>query len=281
MKIPDSVEVIGSGSVIQHGKHNDRIYLMKLFPEDISLIFDALTDLTGKFAYSKIFCKVPKKLSPLFLAKGYILEAYIPRFFELKEDVLFLSKFLSSDRLLNVQKTQLSDFSTLLQNGYAKKRNSRIKNETYDIKRLGHSDVSKITALYDKVFQTYPFPIYDPDYIHKTMKEQVHYYGAERDEELAAIASSEIDMEARNAEMTDFATHSSHLGNNLSVLLLEKMEKEMKKQGIGTLYTIARLNSLAMNKTFLRSEYQYSGTLINNTNIAGNIESMNVYYKHV
>ena len=81
--------------------------------------------------------------------------------------------------------------------------------------------------------------------------------------------------------MTDFATSKKYLGNSLSVLLLGTMEKEMKKQGIKTLYTIARLNSIPMNKTFLRFNYTYSGTLVNNTNIAGQIESMNVYYKHL
>ncbi len=30
----DAVEIIGTNSIIQHGKHNDRIYLMKLAEED-------------------------------------------------------------------------------------------------------------------------------------------------------------------------------------------------------------------------------------------------------
>jgi len=55
----------------------------------------------------------------------------------------------------------------------------------------------------------------------------------------------------------------------------------MRKQGIKTLYTIARLDSIPMNKTFLKLNYCYSGTLINNTNIAGSIESMNIYYKYL
>jgi len=55
----------------------------------------------------------------------------------------------------------------------------------------------------------------------------------------------------------------------------------MKSLGIKVVYTIARLNSIPMNKTFLRLNYQYSGTLINNTNIAGKIESMNILYKHI
>ena len=43
----------------------------------------------------------------------------------------------------------------------------------------------------------------------------------------------------------------------------------------------ARLNSIGMNKPFLNLKYSFSGTLIMNTNIAGKIESMNVYYKHI
>jgi RimJ/RimL family protein N-acetyltransferase len=81
--------------------------------------------------------------------------------------------------------------------------------------------------------------------------------------------------------MTDFATSRHHAGNNLSMLLLNHMEHEMKRQGISTLYTIARLLSLPMNKTFLRSGFTYSGTLRNNTNISGRIESMNLYYKRL
>ena len=36
-----------------------------------------------------------------------------------------------------------------------------------------------------------------------------------------------------------------------------------------------------MNKTFLNAGYNYSGTLTKNTQIAGKIESMNVWYKHL
>jgi putative beta-lysine N-acetyltransferase len=131
------------------------------------------------------------------------------------------------------------------------------------------------------VFETYPFPIYNPGYILKTMDENVQYFGAEKDGEIAALSSAEIDFKGGNAEMTDFATHFAHTGNNLASLLLKTMEEEMEQQGISTLYTIARLNSIPMNKTFLQNEYQYSGTLINNTNIAGKIESMNIYYKQI
>jgi hypothetical protein len=46
-----------------------------------------------------------------------------------------------------------------------------------------------------------------------------------------------------------------------------------------TLYTIARSHSAGMNITFAKKGYLFGGTLINNTDISGKIESMNVWYK--
>ena len=56
---------------------------------------------------------------------------------------------------------------------------------------------------------------------------------------------------------------------------------EMIQQGLKTAYSIARSLSPAMNITFVKNGYKYGGTLGNNTNIAGRIESMNIWYKHL
>lgn len=277
----DKVEIIGNGTLIQHGKLNNRIYLMKLDEQDAPSILEKLTALAQKNKYTKIFCKIPTWIAPMFLSHGYIQEANIPAFYRGKDDVSFLSKFLDSERLQEIDKSPFESFSQLLKEQSRKHKDINPLKSEYALRKLGKSDVKQITAIYRDIFISYPFPIHNPDYILETMNENVQYYGAIKDNELAAIASSEIDINGLNAEMTDFATHKNHLGNNLSVLLLQKMETEMKKQEITTLYTIARLKSIAMNKTFLKFDYCYSGTLLNNTNIAGSIESMNVYYKHL
>jgi len=55
----------------------------------------------------------------------------------------------------------------------------------------------------------------------------------------------------------------------------------MKNKGIKTAYTIARAMSAGMNVTFSKTGYRFGGRLKNNTNISGNIESMNVWYKYL
>ncbi|MDF1571199.1 MAG: putative beta-lysine N-acetyltransferase [Bacteroidales bacterium] len=153
--------------------------------------------------------------------------------------------------------------------------------DDHGVSALEEKDADAITEVYKKVFRSYPFPIHDPNYIRKTMRDHIRYFGIREREALVALSSAEMDPAAKNAEMTDFATLPKARGKGAAYHLLGAMEKEMKTEGIKTLYTIARLNSLPMNKTFLKHGYEYSGTLINNTNIAGNIESMNVLYKHV
>jgi len=55
----------------------------------------------------------------------------------------------------------------------------------------------------------------------------------------------------------------------------------MRSAGIITAYTIARAYSFGMNITFAERDYDFDGTLTNNTNISGRLESMNVWHKRL
>lgn len=94
-----------------------------------------------------------------------------------------------------------------------------------------------------------------------------------------AVASTEMHPEEGNVEMTDFATDIRHAGLNLAGNLLDWMESEMKDEGMKVAYTIARALSYPINITFARAGYTIGGTLLNNTNICGSFESMNVWFK--
>ena len=136
-----------------------------------------------------------------------------------------------------------------------------------------------MSDLYKAVFSSYPFPVFDPDYLIQTMRDNVEYAGVWYKDRLVSIASAEKSPYYSNAEMTDFATLSDYSGNNFSVALLKFLEEKMIDQRYKTLYSIARSLSAAMNITFRKCGYTYSGTLINNTNICGSIESMNIWHK--
>ena len=275
----DTIEKIGN-STIQHGKSNDRIYLMKLDEGDAPQIIDHLEDLAKFNQYSKFFAKIPKSQIDHFIKKGFKTEAKIPGFYNGKEDAYFFAKYYDKQRAsvdINVSETIKKNIDTAVKKG--KDNSNRTLHGDFTMRKLEPEDAEQLTELYKIVFKTYPFPIHDPSFIIKTMKDYVVYFGVFYGEKLVAASSCETDKSSASVEMTDFATNPDYRGHSFGVILLREMEKYMQDQDYKCTYTIARAMSPAMNITFAKLGYKFSGTLINNTNISGKIESMNVWYK--
>ena len=279
-------------SLIQHGKLNDRIYLLKLAHEDCPGIVFHLNDLAQKNDYSKLISKVPSKFRQCFIDDGYLEEAYIPGFFNGKTneksngkensgtDVLLMSKFRDAQRSNNLEKDSIDAVLALSRKKGQLQKTPQL-NAGYTFKMAEKKNVFHMANLYEKIFPTYPFPVDDPEYLAQTMEEDSLYFSIWKEDRLISLCSAEMDKKEKNAEMTDFGTLAGHRGRGFALFLLEKMEREIKKRGIKTAYTIARALSFGMNITFAQAGYTYSGTMINNTNISGQIESMNIWYKHL
>ena len=272
----DKIQYIGK-SCIQHGKDNNRIYLLKYREEDPGNLLHHLTAMARENGYGKIIAKVPAPAQPAFLGDDYQTEAYIPGFFDGKQGVFFMAKYFAPARR-QIPTKNLTIISTLLANP----GDSTTQKRSFPIDIMQPENADEMAALYRQVFKTYPFPITDPDYLQQTMHDgSVIYFGIRHQGQLIGLSSAELDREAKNAEMTDFAVLPDYRGQNLAGQLLKAMEVHMKQQLIKTLYTIARLNNPGMNKTFIKQDYHYSGLLTNNTNISGQIESMTVYHKNL
>jgi len=273
----DKTEKIGQ-SLIQHGKDSDRIYLMKLHQTDAASIIPVLFDLAHKNGYSKIFAKIPATYYPQFLMAGFQIEAAVPGFYGGNEDGLFLGHYLDPSRksikseyLKSLGELLISDVNALEQQ----------QTDEYSFRILNEEDIEQMTDVFRKVFASYPFPIFDPHYLRETMEDGVIYFGAFNDTRMIGISSAETDASSLNAEMTDFAVLPEARGKRLALQLLNQMEQHLKNSSYKTLYTIARLHSPSMNKTFMNMKYKFAGTLINNTQISGGIESMNIWYKNI
>ena len=277
--MPDIIEKLGS-SVIQHGKGSDRIYLMKLSPSDMPMIIEQMEQLAEANDYGKIFCKVPDSVVSAFIQAGYQEEARIPKFFNGSEDAAFMSRFGKSERRYISDEQQTAIQKVLNTAKQKRKFSTGRPGANYCIRRLKAEDTAQLARLYRDVFPSYPFPIFDPPYLRETIASHIRYFGVFDGDRLVAASSAETDLDALNAEMTDFATDQDHRKKGLSVALLKTMEADMETTGCVTLYTIARALSVGMNITFASCDYRFAGTLLNNTQISGNLESMNVWHKN-
>ncbi len=265
------------GATIQHGPENARIYLMKVADTDPAELVPQLDRLARQLNYTKIFAKVPESSAKYFLDMGYQCEATVPEFFNGKETACFLSYYLTEERLMEPNAQELDHLTQLALS--KSKAPSADKDTGFTLHCCQPQEAQAMSAVYKRVFPSYPFPIDDPNYIRQTMDSHIAYYGASQEGKLVALSSAEMDETCSNVEMTDFATLPEWRGHGLAAQLLARMEIEMQNRGIHTAYTIARAVSPGMNITFAKKGYHFSGRLINNTNISGNIESMNVWYK--
>ena len=266
-------------SLIQHGKVNDRVYLMKLGNSPIPEVIEKIEQLAVNNLYSKIFVKVPEAAKEFFQKSGYDIEAEIPGFYNGAETAFFMGKFFDSKRKKDIFENKIKEILNLSISKAEENPLPSSGQTPFLLKKILPDESEMAAELFKKIFETYPFPVHEAAYIKEMMKEQVEYFGAWDGKRLAALSSGEMDTPDKNVEMTDFATLPQYRGRNTASLLLAMMEKIMKEKTFKTAYTIARSLSCGMNITFARAGYKFGGTLTNNTNICGKIESMNVWYK--
>lgn len=267
-------------STIQHDKENNRIYLMKMHKDDSYNIVDILEGIARENKYTKIIAKIPLNSKLLFLNQGYSVEAIVPKFYNGTEEGIFVAKYFSIDRKEEKDKEVIKN---VLNESMKKSNEKNICSilKDFNYRKAEENDAEYIASFYKKIFETYPFPIYNSEYILETMRDNVIYFTIWDGDRLIAVSSSEMDINNLNVEMTDFGTLPEYRGKGFAVYLLGKMEEEMISREIKTAYSIARAVSYGMNTTFSKKTYTFAGTLINNTNISGRIESMNVWYKEL
>lgn len=267
-----------NGTLIQHGTFNNRVYIMKLADSRVSETIQEIEKLIKENEYTKVIGKIPIWARSTFEKMGYKVEASIPNFYHGSEDVFFMAKYFLSERKVEQNPEAVQEVLDAARAKEGQGVTSEIK-PPFEFTGADLSDAQEIADVYRQVFESYPFPIHEVDYIRKTMEENVVYFCIRENGKIVSVASSEMDIKGENVEMTDFATLQEYRGNSFAVFLLEKMEEAMRERGVKTAYTIARALSYGMNITFSRLGYSYGGTLTNNTDICGELESMNVWYK--
>jgi len=213
----------------------------------------------------------------IFLEKGFSCEGRIEGYF-LGSDCLFFTKFYSVQR--KETNHWLKEEAIMRSVSILESQPNYVYPPTqYTLKKMEEKDASRLAKLYQQVFQIYPTPLNDPNYIKKTMKEGTIYYGFECDGTIVSAASAEVNVFYKNAELTDCATLTEHRKYGLMKVLLNRLEEELKGKGIYCSYSIARSLSFGMNAALQQLGYRYQGRLINNCYIFDKLEDMNIWVK--
>lgn len=151
--------------------------------------------------------------------------------------------------------------------------------EKYTLRMADEGDVKSLSDLYGKVFEVYPTPMDDPDYVLKMIKSGTLFCVIEHEQKIISAASADVNSTYHNAEITDCATLPEHRKAGLMKHLVDKLENELFERNIYCAYSIARALSFGMNAVFYQKGYMYKGRLANNCKIFDKYEDMNIWVK--
>lgn len=266
---------------VLYSTHNRRITVNKFNLGRDEGAKEMITVLEGKaitHGLGKIWLKSGTRWAEAFTDAGMSVEAAIPGYYKGREAALVMAKFLSARRQCPSNERSVEQISKLL-SGCREKNGRKVLPAGISLEWGRAEHCQAMAGLYGKVFITYPFPVFDPVYLERTMEENFCYITAIYKGEMVAAASAEVNTAEKNAEVTDFATLPEWRGRGLAGCLLEYMERRLISEGTRCLYTIARSGSAGMNRVFAGAGYGYRGVLRNNCNISGGFEDMNVWSK--
>ncbi len=222
----------------------------------------------------KLIVKARTKDLAFFLSHGFLEEAHVKEYFS-GQDMHFVVKYYSDERKLS---GKWNEEQLIIKNLKNLNEGFRLEKPA-QIQFASPEDSVDLAQLYAESFQVYPTPVTDPHYIQKTMDEGTIYAYISEHGKIVSAASAEINKKYKNAELTDCATQKHAQGKGHMKKLLLALEEKLVSDGIKCLYTLARAESVGMNKAFFQLGYAYGGRLINNCFIYSGIEDMNVWWK--
>jgi beta-lysine N6-acetyltransferase len=243
------------------------------------LVLEKAEELARRHQAEKLIMKVRSEDFLHLFEKGLQPEAVVDRYF-LGSDAHFFSKYYTVERKKNdhwITEDGMIHSIYQLDSSFDKP----FPPKEYELKKADDSCAEELSGLYREVFQIYPTPLHDPDYVKKTMKEGTVYYVFFHQGKIVSAASAEVNSFYKNAELTDCATLKEHRKYGLMKIILRELEGELKQQGIYCAYSIARSLSFGMNAVLYQLGYKYRGRLMNNCYIYDKLENMNMWVKNL
>jgi putative beta-lysine N-acetyltransferase len=260
-------------------QYNQRIKLLGYRASNFEALILRLRALASANGLDKIVAMATHDDWQEFLRFGYVLEAVI-RHYHRGEDAFVVSKFRSQERLTS---TALMEETLLIEKIMAVRRPQAPATlpAGYAIDLAERGDIPELVALYATIFESYPSPLIHPSYLETVFGEETVFAVCRHQGRIVAAASIELHASDLAAEMTDCATVAEHRGCGLMTHLLRFLENELERREYLCAYTMARARSYGMNAVFHGLGYEFMGRLVNNCDIYGAYEDMNIWVRRL
>ena len=258
---------------------NSRIKLIQYSRNDVEALLQHLEELAKEKDIGKVLIYANPEDISFFEELGFQREGEISGFFQ-GNPACILSRFLEEDRALQKdeeKKDEIVEMAERVKPIYQRP----VLDPKYQLRHAVKEDAEQLAELYQLVFKTYPTPIHDPDFIRQCMDQDVYFTVITDGDRIVSAASADVFPHFQCAEITDCATHPDYRGNGLLSAIIYDLELRMKEIGIAHLFSLTRAVSTGMNMVIAKLDFEYKGRLIQNSQISGEFEDMNIWVKEL
>jgi putative beta-lysine N-acetyltransferase len=258
-------------------QRNQRIRVLDYRAANLHAMIMQIRSLAEANGFDKIIAMASANDWLAFLRHGYVLEAVI-RYFHQGADAYVVSKFRSQARLAS---SSLMSEILLIEEIMASppKSDAGALPNDCSLRLARRDDIPRLLELYRGIFVSYPSPLVHESYLRAIFAADSLFAVCVRGNEVVAAASAEFQPRARAAELTDCATLPELRGLGIMSALLRFLEVELVRREYLSAYTMARARSVGMNRVFYSLGYEFMGRLVNNCDIQGSFEDMNIWVR--
>ncbi|WP_226534788.1 putative beta-lysine N-acetyltransferase [Fictibacillus halophilus] len=256
--------------------YNERIRVDD-YRGNVNLLSNWLDEIVSQNKFQKIIIKCRHDDLSQWLEKGFINEGEFTGFFNGASAVSMCKYFSNERRNSNYwieEDKIINDVLKLPQGSIS----SLIPNE-YTLRMADEQDAKELADLYNQVFEVYPTPMDDPEYVLKMIRSGTLFCVVTYKQKIISAASADVNAVYHNAEITDCATLTEHRKFGLMKHLINRLEQELFNRKFYCSYSIARALSFGMNAVFHQKGYVFKGRLANNCKIFDKYEDMNIWVK--
>lgn len=256
-------------------QYNQRIRVLEYSATDYQAMVLAIRWLAEANRFDKITVMATRDDWLEFLRFGYVLEAVV-RHFHRGDDAYVVSKFRSQERLTS---HCLMEEILLIERILAEQNPETPTplGPGFQVRSARSQDVDQLVELYREIFETYPSPLLHRGYLEAVLQKDSLFAVCTQGDRIVAAASAELHPADLAAELTDCATRPEARGKGIMTHLLRWLEHELRERRYICAYTMARARSFGMNMVFHRMGYTFLGRLVNNCDIYGAYEDMNIW----
>jgi beta-lysine N6-acetyltransferase len=223
----------------------------------------------------KIIANCPANDLKVLEENGFTNEGTIESFY-MGEDAFCPSFFIKPERSVS-RHPKRED--SIVRMALEKKGTYKPRKTGLEIRTAAQEDIPMMTDIFKTIFESYPTPVHEEDYLEKVMDNRIYFKAAFDNGRIVSIASADMDKKNLNAEITDCATYPEYRGRGLLSKLISAIEKDIKEMGFLSVYSLSRAINPGINISLSKLSYDYTGRLVNNCDICGGFEDMNIWCK--